>query len=403
MTEKRSFFLHGGVKVALSGMDRERFLNIAAQRGLHVAEVSEENGEVMFWTAPKDFKHMKAIAKKTGVRLRIRERYGLPFGIYKNRKRKLMAAGVAAFFIFMYGMTFFIWDISFEGNYRFTDETLLHFMETLPVVYGMKKTDISCEELEAEIRNHFTEITWASAEIKGTRLIVRVKENEAVLAPAKIDSSPCDLTAGKSGTIVKTVVRSGLCQVKAGDQVEAGDLLVDGTIPIYDDSETLVNSQEVHADAEIYAETIYSVTKTVPLLKTVKTRTGTVRNGIFIKLFDQSFYLMVPANDDSSWEYVMEQYQLKIFEDFYLPVYIGVLSAYEYVPYESTYTEEEVLSVCQMNLQEYMEKLSEKGIQILGSDDKIEFNESEWTYTGTITVIENIAIEDRPIGIDEEN
>ena len=79
-----------------------------------------------------------------------------------------------------------------------------------------------------------------------------------------------------------------------------------------------------------------------------------------------------------------------------------MLSAYEYVPYESTYTEEEVLSVCQMNLQEYLEKLSEKGIQILGSDGKIEFNESEWTYTGTITVIENIAIEDRPIGIDEE-
>lgn len=391
MTEKRLFFLHGGVKVGLYGMDRERFLNIAAQRGLHVADVSENNGEVTFWTTPVDFKRMKTIVKKTGVSLRIKERYGLPFGIYQNRKRKMMAFGVIAFFFIMYGMTLFIWDISFEGNYRFTDETLLHFMETLPVAYGMKKMDISCEELEAEIRNHFSEITWVSAEIRGTRLIVRVKENEAVLAPVEADSSPCDLTAGKSGTIVKTVVRSGLCQVKAGEQVEAGDLLVDGTIPIYDDSETLVNGHEVHADAEIYAETVHTVAKTVPLLKTVKSRTGNVRNGIFIKMFDKSFYIMMLADGGESWEYVMEQYQLKIFEDFYLPVYIGLLSAYEYVPYECNYTEEEVLSVCQIDLQEYMEKLSEKGIQILGSDGKIEKGESGWQFKGTLTVVEDIA------------
>ena len=37
------------------------------------------------------------------------------------------------FFLLLYGLSFFIWDISFEGNLRFTDQTLLHYMETLPV------------------------------------------------------------------------------------------------------------------------------------------------------------------------------------------------------------------------------------------------------------------------------
>ena len=194
---------------------------------------------------------MKPVARKAGVRLRIGGKYGLPFFLYRNRGRQLFAAGVVSFFLTLYALYFFIWDISFEGNHLFTDEMLLHYMETLPVACGMRKAEISCENLEWNIRNAFTEITWVSAEISGTRLTVRVKENEAVLTPPEKDDTPCDLTAVSGGEIVRTVVRSGICRVRAGDIVEEGQLLVDGTIPIYDDAETLVNSHEIHADAEI--------------------------------------------------------------------------------------------------------------------------------------------------------
>ena len=131
----------------------------------------------------------------------------------------------------LYGLSFFIWDISFEGNLRFTDQTLLHYMETLPVACGMRKSAVSCEELEESPRNQFAEITWVSAEIKGTRLTVRIKENEAMLSPVEPDRTPCDLTAEKDGVIERCVVRNGLLKVRAGDPVAAGDLLVAGRSP----------------------------------------------------------------------------------------------------------------------------------------------------------------------------
>lgn len=40
-----------------------------------------------------------------------------------------------------------------------------------------------------------------------------------------------------------------------------------------------------------------------------------------------------------------------------------------------------------------MEKLMEKGIQIIGNDGKIEKSESGWQIQGTLTVIEDIASE----------
>ena len=89
----------------------------------------------------------------------------------------------------------------------------------------------------------------------------------------------------------------------------------------------------------------------------------------------------------------MEQRQLKLFESFYLPVYVGAIRGYEYVPYEKIYTREEVLELCDGYLQEYIEQLSESGIQILRKDGKIKQSVSGWQMEGTLTVMEDIAAE----------
>ena len=64
--------------------------------------------------------------------------------------------------------------------------------------------------------------------------------------------------------MIKMIVLNGIACVKAGDTVAAGDILVSGKLPIYDDSETLVKTNKVHADAEIYAETTKTAGWTIP-------------------------------------------------------------------------------------------------------------------------------------------
>lgn len=396
---KGSFMLCGGVEVEAKGQNLERFLNISAKRTLRIESVNaveqpeQEEAHIRFFTSPKDFKNMKDVAHKTGVRLRIIGRHGLPFFLHRNRRRKLLVSGIGFFFLFLYIVSFFIWDISFEGNHRFTDNMLNGYLKTVPIYYGMRKSEISCEELEAGIRNYFTEITWVSAEIQGTRLTIRVKENEALLEPVKMDVSPCDLIAEKAGQITEVVIRNGFSQVKIGDNVESGALLVDGTVPIYDDAETLVASHEIHADAEVYAKTVHTIKRDIDDSRTIKARTGHVRHGLYFRVFGYPFYLLFPAYGNGQWELLMEQKQVKILENFYLPVHIGKITAYEYEEYERFYTKAEIEMICEEYIQEYMEKLSEKGIQILGSDGKIEHSESGWQIEGTITVIEDIAVE----------
>lgn len=422
----------GSVKVRIDGRGMERFFNIAAQRGIVIEKIetkeipaAEYDGNrhdrydnhvekkelekedkkqgktVCFEISPRNFKRLKPIARKTDVRLRITEKHGFPFWLILGRRRSLWAGGLAAFFLLIYLSSFYVWDISFDGNHRFTDEMLLHFMDTIPVQCGMRKKEISCGDLEKQIRNAFPEIGWVSAELTGTRLTVHVWENGILKAETGSDA-PCELTAGSDGTVTKIIVRNGIVRVKAGDEVKTGDVLVSGKLPIYDDSETLVKTNLVHADAEVYAETTRTVTWKIPVVEEIRAGTGKKRMGVFFKFLDTEFcFLMPDLKKESSWELFMEESQLRFSKNFYLPVYGGILAAREYIPYEKVLTKSEVSDSADRYLNEYMQNLTEKGIQILGSDVKIERSESHWKIHGTLTVVEDIAKES-PIPEDQE-
>ena len=422
----------GSVKVRIDGRGMERFFNIAAQRGIVIEKIetkeipaAEYDGNrhdrydnhvekkelekedkkqgktVCFEISPRNFKRLKPIARKTDVRLRITEKHGFPFWLILGRRRSLWAGGLAAFFLLIYLSSFYVWDISFDGNHRFTDEMLLHFMDTIPVQCGMRKKEISCGDLEKQIRNAFPEIGWVSAELTGTRLTVHVRENGILKAETGSDA-PCELTAGSDGTVTKIIVRNGIVRVKAGDEVKTGDVLVSGKRPIYDDSETLVKTNLVHADAEVYAETTRTVTWKIPVVEEIRAGTGKKRMGVFFKFLDTEFcFLMPDLKKESSWELFMEESQLRFSKNFYLPVYGGILAAREYIPYEKVLTKSEVSDSADRYLNEYMQNLTEKGIQILGSDVKIERSESHWKIHGTLTVVEDIAKES-PIPEDQE-
>lgn len=400
----------GSVKVRIDGRGMERFFNIAAQREIEIWDIETEEREkkcggkrsVYFKIMPRDFKHLKSIAEKTGVRLRITEKHGLPFWMITGRRRSLWVGGLAAFFLLIFVSSFYVWDISFDGNCRFTDETLLHFIDAVPVRCGMRKSEISCSDLENRIRNAFPEISWVSAELTGTRLTVHIRENDVILKAEKEPETPCNLAAKADGTVIKMIVRNGIACVKAGDTVAAGDILVSGKLPIYDDSETLVKTNKVHADAEIYAETTKTAGWTIPETEEIRAATGKKRRGLFLKFAGAEFYFLMPdLKKESTWELFMEETQLRLSENFYLPVYVGILTAREYVPYEKVLTKTEVSDAADRYLNEYMQNLTEKGIQILGSDVKIERSGSHWKIHGTLTVVEDIT-KSSPIPEDQE-
>ncbi|WP_124066495.1 sporulation protein YqfD [Clostridium sp. E02] len=366
----------GYLFVEITGFSPERFLNMCNVHEIELWKVNNSGQSYRFFMTVPGFRKIKPLVRKSKVRLRVLKKFGLPFFLHRNRKRKLYAAGCLFFFLILYSLSLFLWDIEFEGNQRYTYDTLLRFCESVEIRYGMKKSNINCTVLEESLRTEFPEITWVSARVSGTRLLVKIKENEVLSAIPIKDDSPCDLIAQKDGTITSMIVRSGVPMVKVGDQVEKGQILVSGTLPVVDDSETIMNIHYIHSDADIRAKTEYHYNHKIPLFKQVDMETGRIRKGHYIRVSPFSFLLILPRPAGTSWKRTTEETQLHLFQNFYLPIHLGKITAKEYVSYERPYTEKEKKELAEHMNEDIQKKLMEKGVQILGNHVKILDNES---------------------------
>jgi len=381
---------HGYVKLRLHGYSPERFLNLCNARKLEIWGILCKDGDYEFYMTVPGYRRVRPLVKKSRVRLRILERHGLPFFLYRNRKRKLFGAGVAGFFVFLYAMSLFVWDIEFEGNYHYTYDTLVRYLAEQDVNYGMYKKRIDCEALESGFRANFPEITWVSARVSGTRLLIHIKENEVISVLPEKDETPCDLVAAKPGVITSMIVRQGTAQVAIGDEVEEGQVLVKGIVSIKNDAEEEVNRYGVRADADVTARTMNQYQKSFPLMHTERVPTGKTRRGWYVKAGAASFTFLLPSFGDSQWDYVMEERQLKLFSNFYLPVYLGDIGGKEMSVYDRKYTEEELRRIGDQEKALYMQKLTEKGVQILENNDRIETSATKCTITGQFVTLEQI-------------
>lgn len=374
---------HGYLLIRLSGFSPERFLNLCSANRIEIWGIHHRNGAYEYYMTVPGYRNVKSLARKAKVRLNIIDKLGLPFFLHKNRKRKLFFTGFFSFFLLLYLMSLFIWDISLEGNYLYTEDTLLTYFESQDIRHGMWKKTISCEEIEAGIRNYFPEITWVSARVSGTRLLVNIKENEVISSIPVKDEVPCDLVASTAGIITKMVVRQGVAQVRVGDEVEAGQLLVSSGVPITNDGEEVVKTNYVHADADIYAKTTHEYTKKLPSLHTVQVKTGKKKTGYYLKILNYHMLVMLPGKEDQMWSLAMEEQQLKLFHNFYLPVYYGKIKGEEYMTYERFYTKEEKKQIGKRLQNQFLEKLIEKGVHIIENNVKILGNEFVCTIQGS--------------------
>lgn len=381
----------GYLRILVAGFFSERFLNLCSANEMDVWELEPVKDGVLCCMTLPAFRRIRPLARKAKVRVRIVERFGFPFFLYRNRKRKGMFFGMVLFCALLYALSLFVWNISFEGNYHYTRETLLGFLESEGIRYGMRKKGISCEKLEEGIRSAFPEITWVSARVSGTRLLVKIKENEVLSSIPEKDNSPCDLIAEKAGTITRMVVRQGKAAVAVGDVVEPGQVLVSSELSIMNDSGEAVRTAYVHAEGDIYARTEYSYQKKISKMHTVSVKTGKRRLGAGVKAGPYQWSFLLPAWGENSWQYQSESSQLCLFEDFYLPIYFERITGEEYLLYDRSYTQDEVLKLSEQLEENYLKNLLEKGVHIIENNVKIQENGFFYIIEGEVTGEEAIA------------
>ena len=382
----------GRLTVRVMGGSPERFFNLCSFHGIFLEYLEQKENGIFFFMEAKEFFRAGRLAKKAGVKLCITENRGLPFWLRRSRKRIAFYAGILLCLGLLYVSSLFIWDIHMEGNLKYTDSTLLRFLEEQGYTHGMAKSGIFCEDIEKAIRNRYNDITWVSAEIRGNRLIIRIKENE--LTEPEGEASPAaaagDVTAKKSGKVVSVITRSGTPKVHTGDEVEAGQLLISGTLEIFDEGGNLLKTESVQADGDIIASTVYHYEEELPFATSAKHYTGEEKSRRYLWLFGKRVFLPGGKDHYDLSDQVDSYETLHLWENFYLPLGFGSVTFREYREAVLVLPPEKAKSEAEKRFEKYCEELAVSGVTIRDASCTVDMDADSCTVTGTIHAEESI-------------
>ena len=410
-------YIRGYVKIRIQGYSPERFLNLCRYHHILIWGLRPKDNAYEMYLTLDGFRKLRPIIRKTHTRVALLERCGLPFFIRKHRKRKMFLAGALICIGLLFFYSSYIWDIHFEGNDKWTDQTLLEFLETKEVSPGMPKSRVDCSRIVKDIRAQYDDIVWVSASMDGSRLRIQIKENEDTFREEEksldpsggpessqngnasqetarsdgADQTPTDLVASQDGVITSIITRNGVPMVHVGDSVKKGDLLVSGRVEVLNDAAEVIGYQYQQSDADIFADTQMAYKDQIPLTYQKKTYDPYEQRRLwYIRLGPFRISAGTLSQDFPKWEKYTEEYQLRLGENFYLPVDYGMICIKSYQTNEKKHSKQKLQEILTKNFTQFSKEMEEKGIQICENSVKIHVYKNSAVASGTLYLNQKI-------------
>ncbi len=401
-------YIRGYVTIKVWGYSTERLLNLCGNHNILVWDIVNHGEYDTMNISVRGFFALKPLLKKTGTRAAVLGKYGLPFFMSKMQKRKVFVAGLLCCLVFWMLTARYIWNIEIEGNYVLTDDVLLDYLEENKIHVSMKKNELQIEELEKALREKYDVITWTSVQLKGTTLLISIKENEMPVYEQNDQTDTekgTDLIAARSGTVSYIITRSGVPQVALGDTVEKGDVLVSGAVPVYNEDTTVRKYQFTESDADILLRYTESVSVKRDILYEEKKYSGRQKKMVMFGINDKEWNIRLGKIPYDEYDISGEKKQVRLLDRLYLPLFYGTKTIQEYEMVRQKYTEEEMNAAMQEEWNKIILTLEEKGVQITEKNVTIKKNDDNWVLNAHMQLeeaaVQSVPTETEPVVADE--
>lgn len=386
-------FFRGYVEFSVSGKYPERFLNSAFKSGVRVWSQKSSGGKVTARMYLSDYKRSRAKARRTGVRLKVLKRRGLPFVVHKNKKRAGLLAGAAVFFIIIFFMSSFVWTVDIQGVSSVSESEIRALLRQCGVYEGARSSEIDVQWAKRQLSHKYPMITWSAINIYGSNVDVIIKEGQEKNKPDI--SSPADIVAKKDGFIVAMETRDGTNLVTIGQSVLEGELLVSSAMELEGTDTRFVRAQsKIMAQTSEIAE--FTAEKNIGIISS---------NNKEVKRLGISFYgieLPVTANQTGagSCYRIIEESCLEL-NGTALPVSVISEKNYLYSRAEITRTNE--MMEKSLKIQEALyETFHMQGAVITGRNVYESKSQDGITRKNAYSCIEDIA-ETNPLSVEQKN
>ena len=345
-------YILGFLKISVKGYYIERFINICKNNKITIWNLKrKDNIELKLNVRIKEFKEICKIARKTGCKVKIKNKKGIPFLLHRYKKRKIFIIFLICIMLLIGLSSCFVWNVEIKEENGYELENIREDIEEAGLKIGAFKGKINTKEIINKIRLERKDVAWMGIELKGTNAIVKlVKSDEK---PDIIDEDEyCNIISNKEGIITKISVQNGTANVKVGDTVSIGDILVNGWM-----EGKFTGIRYVHSLAEIEAKVWYTESVKIPYNVTETKYTGNEEEKYGIKFNNFQINFTKKYSKFKIYDTIETENKIKLFSDFYLPISIVKTTYKEQEKIEKTYSVEEAKNI---GIKQLEEKLDEK-------------------------------------------
>lgn len=268
--------LRGSVRIIVTGVFPERFINLCAQRGAAFWKLEWlDEHTLRLRVAKKDAELVKTLAERAGCDLTVESRLGVPFFLLRFRKRYALLLGFALSLAAVCVLSRFILTIEITGNERVPTSVILSELRRQGVTVGTYGPSIDERVVSHGVLLTLKDLSFLSINLHGTRAEVIVREADP--APAVLDEhTPTDVVANATGIITEMEVLMGEAKFREGDTVLKGETIISGVVDIKEPAYSTgdLGVMLVHAQGNVYARTWRTLSAVIPTEASVKSYTG---------------------------------------------------------------------------------------------------------------------------------
>lgn len=318
-------YIRGYVIIIAKGGGIERFINICTRRQILLWDIArKDSNSVILKASLKGFMLMRPAARKSGCRIHILKKCGLPFFLRRFRRRRGFKVGLIFFALLIVFFTSMIWEIEIKGCSNEVAEKIMKVLEEQDIRRGSFKMGLNPKRIAADIRMNVEDVAWAGVQIQGVKMTISVQN--ITPKPEVVDENEyCNLVAERDGLITGIEVLAGALKVKEGDTVTKGQLLVSGVL---ESKYPEFGTRYVHALGRIMARTWYEVRVPISYEYTKRVRTGRTHENTYIRILNLRIGLF--GNRKAFDDYDSVSYDRKVNGPFNLELPIGLTVEKQY-------------------------------------------------------------------------
>lgn len=287
--------LKGYVEFCAEGGFPERFINLCNIRGINLWNVKNDGVKVTAFTTEREFRELQIPAENSGMSLEIIKTSGLKAFAKRHKWRCGAVLGIALVFCFWIFMSGFIWEVEVLATDGVNAEAFTESLADYGVKIGARKSEIDIIQVQNQLMNEYSELLWVSLNIFGGKAQVEMSEfiEQKEITDTK---APINIVAKKKGEIVLVKGYNGENEVKEGDNVTKGSLLISGVVENFDGTEYFT-----HARGEVFARTENNIKK-ICICKNKITATQRADSGYYLYVFSLKIPLGLKAKGEFSAE-----------------------------------------------------------------------------------------------------